>query len=255
MRRLFAGTLMAVVAIAAVGSSVAQVKETGDAATFNAKVGIIVKWINQKTDATTTEGELSDWSNAQNTNPRDTDSVAVLRLVTNVDVRLQGTVGPLTHPDNANETLATFVCIQTDGDGSEDSLIDGTGDPATGFTASEYNAANGVGPEYDEPRRNFVYVGGGSTAAGENDLESWVTPERLAELSNVPEHQATFQLGTLLGTAPAIRHVPRDGAVLIRITMRALSGEDFGLDSDDTEAPDLATETPYSASVQLTALP
>lgn len=231
----------------------AQVNETRDGATFNARVGIIVKWINAETDNTTPIGVLRDWNNNLSTNPLDTDAVAVLRLVTNVDVRLVGTATPLTHPEMGSETLATFVCVQTDGDGSEDSLVDGTGDSATGFPPTEYDPTKGVGPAFNDLRKYFVYVGGGSTAAESVPSRVWLTPERLAELSAA--HGANFGVGEFLGTGAIIKHVSRDGAVLIRVTMRALNGEDFGPDSDDTEAPELALDTPYTATVQLTALP
>lgn len=231
----------------------AQVNETRDGATFNAKVGIIVKWLNAETENTTPIGALRDWNNTLNTNPLDTDAVAVLRLVTNVDVRLIGTATPLTHPEVSSETLATFICVQTDGDGSEDSLVDGTGDSATGFPPTEYDPAKGVGPAFNDPRKYFVYVGGGSTTAESAPGGMWLTPERLAEISAAQGSQ--FGVGVLLGTGTFIKHVSRDGAVLIRVTMRALNGEDFGPDSDDTEAPELALDTPYTATVQLTALP
>jgi len=245
--------LWMVVGVVCAGAAHAQVNETRDGATFHAKVGIIVKWLNAETDRTTPIGTLRDWNNLQNLDPNDTDAVAVLRLVTNVDVRLMGVATPLTHPESPSETLATFVCVQTDGDGSEESLVDGTGDPATGFPATEYDPSRGVGPAYGDTGRNFVYIGGGSTAAESAPGGSWLSPERLAELSSA--QNAAFATGSLLGTGALIKHVPRDGAVLIRITMRALNGEDFGLDSDDTEAPDLAVTAPYSATVQLTALP
>jgi hypothetical protein len=231
----------------------AQVNETRDGATFGAKVGIIVKWLNAETDNTTPTGMLRDWNNSLNTDTADTDAVAVLRLVTNVDVRLIGTAQPLTHPESPSETLATFVCVQTDGNGAEDSLVDGTGDPATGFPSTEYDASRGVGPAFEEPRRNFVYVGGGSAAAESAPGGTWLSNERLAELSS--SQRADFSTGTLLGAGALVKHISRDGAVLIRVTMRALNGEDFGLDSDDTEAPDLAVNAPYTATVQLTALP
>lgn len=249
--RLWLPVSLCIVAVAA--TSRAQVTETRDGATFNAKVGIIVKWINAESENTTPAGNLRDWNNSQNTDPADTDAVAVLRLVTNVDVRLVGTAGPLTHPDTPAETLATFVCVQTDGNGSDDSIIDGTGDPATGFESAEYDPTRGIGPAFDSARRNFVYIGGGSTAAESAPGGTWLTSERLAEISGA--QNSDFAIGSLLGAGALVKHVSRDGAVLIRVTMRALSGEDFGLDSDDTEAPDLAVGSPYSATVQLTALP
>lgn len=230
----------------------AQVNATKDGATFQAKVGIIVKWLNPKVDVTGPDSELRDWNNSLNTDASATDSIAILRLVTNVDVRLTGTAQPLFHPELPNETLATFVCVQTDGNGLEESLVDGTGDPATGFPHQEYRASAGIGPEFTSPNRNFVYIGGGSATA---EVGAWVSPERLADLSSVPGQQAQFAIGNLLGEGTLVKHVPRDGAVLIRITMRGLNGEDFGIDSDDTEAPDLAVQTPYTATVQLTALP
>lgn len=253
MRRTVLTAALSILSIALAPVSRAQVNETRDGATFSAKVGIIVKWLNAETDETTPSGNLRDWNNSQNTNADDTDAVAVLRLVTNVDVRLVGTAGPLTHPDTPSETLATFVCVQTDGNGAEEAVVDGTGDPATGFPSSEYDSARGVGPAFDAGNRNFVYIGGGSVAAESAPGGSWLSPDRLAELSSA--QGSDFSTGALLGAGSLVKHISRDGAVLIRVTMRALNGEDFGLDSDDTEAPDLASSAPYTATVQLTALP
>ncbi|MBM3215127.1 hypothetical protein FJZ36_09455 [Candidatus Poribacteria bacterium] len=253
-RRIFISAVLAL-ALTAAAPVVAQVNETNDGATFSAKVGIIVKWLNPAEEVSAPVGNLRDWSNALSTDTGDTDTVAVLRLVTNVDVRLTGTADPLTHPDNAAETLATFVCVQTDGSGLEEAVIDGTGDPATGFEEDQYAPARGVGPDYEDGRFNFVYVGGGSNAADTEASNTWVSPTRLAELSAVPAHNAQFSMGALLGDGALIKHVPRDGSVLVRVTMRALNGEDFGIDSDDTEAPDVASDSPYTATVQLTALP
>ncbi|MDA1192432.1 MAG: hypothetical protein O3A46_12215 [Candidatus Poribacteria bacterium] len=220
--------------------------DVAQSVSFGVHVSEMIYWLTPQQDATAA-GTLAHWDHTV-VEDGSTESVAILRLVLNRDVRLIGTATPLTNPNNPNATLATFVSVETDGDGTLDSLLDGTGDPATGFGVDELGAERGVGVG------NYVYIGGGTATAGTGDANVWATPERMSELSSVST-SAQYSLGSLLANGAVIRHVPTDGAVMITVRLRARNGEDFGADSDDTEAPELAVETPYVATVQLTALP
>ncbi len=226
--------------------------DTQDGGVFGVHVEEIVSWLNRKEDVRLSQA-LRHWDNNVTGGDIGAESVAVLRLLLNRDVRVVGLAQPLQHPSITRSSLATFISVETDGDGSEDGLEDGTGDAASGFPDDEKGADRGVGSG------NFVYVGGGATSAGATDANPWATPQRMSELSNArggnSPSRTTYSLGTLLGSGAIIRHVPRDGAVVITVRVQGRNGEDFGSDSDDTEAPDLAAATPYMATVQLTALP
>lgn len=223
--------------------------ETQDGGVFGVRVDEIVSWISRKQDVQLSPG-LGHWDNNVVAGQIAGESVAVLRLLLNRDVRVIGTAQPLRHPSITQSSLATFVSVETDGDGSDDRLEDGTGDPASGFLDDETGPEKGVG------EGNFVYVGGGASSAGANDSNPWATAERMSELSAAGGGpRAAYSLGTFLNGGAVIRHVPRDGAVVITVRVQGRNGEDFGSDSDDTEAPDLAAEAPYTATVQLTALP
>lgn len=251
------GVLCAVVvslaaALGARAQNQVGVFDTQDGGVFGVQVDEIVSWLNRKQDVQLSQS-LRHWDNNVSGGDTGAESVAVLRLLLNRDVRVVGFAQPLQHPSISLSSLATFISVETDGDGSEDGLDDGTGDPASGFPDDEKGAERGVGAG------NFVYVGGGATSAGPGDSNPWATPQRMEELSNArggnSPSSATYSLGALLGSGAIIRHVPRDGAVMITVRVQGRNGEDFGSDSDDTEAPDLAAATPYMATVQLTALP
>jgi hypothetical protein len=238
------------VAASAVAQGDVGVFPTQDGAVFGMQVEEIVSWISRQEDVRST-GSVGYWDN--NVDGAGAESVAVLRLLLNRDVRIIGSATPFTHPTVSQASLATFVSVETDGAGLTEDLEDGTGDPASGFPDAEVVASKGVGAG------NFVYVGGGTVSAGVSDANPWATQQRMGELSSARGgaglRASTYSLGALLEGGALIRHVPRDGAVVITVRVQGRNGEDFGADSDDTEAPDLAASVPYMASVQLTALP
>ncbi len=228
------------------------VHQTQDGATFGMEVDEIVSWINRKADVQLA-GTIGHWDNNVAGGGAGSESVAVLRLLMNRDVRVVGFATPFQHPTISQSSLATFISVETDGSGLDVDLEDGTGDAATGFPDGETVASKGVGSG------NFVYVGGGTLTAGVSDANPWATQQRMSELSTARggagRQTSEYSLGVLLEGGALIRHVPRDGAVIITVRVQGRNGEDFGPDSDDTEAPDLAASVPYMASVQLTALP
>jgi len=236
----------------AVAQGAIGVFQTQDGGVFGLEVQEIVSWINRQADVQTT-GYLGHWDNNVSGAGGGAESVAVLRLLMNRDVRVVGTATPFEHPTISQSSLATFVSVETDGAGLDGELEDGTGDPASGFPDAEVDATKGVGAG------NFVYVGGGTLSAGVSGSNPWATQQRMSELSSARggagPRASTYSLGALLEGVALIRHVPRDGAVIITVRVQGRNGEDFGADSDDTEAPDLAAAVPYMASVQLTALP
>ncbi len=240
------------VTTAAVAQGDIGVFQTQDGAVFGMHVEEIVSWINRQQDVRST-GAVGHWDNNVAGDGAGAESVAVLRLVMNRDVRVVGSATPFQHPSISQSSLATFVSVETDGAGLDDDLEDGTGDPASGFPDAEAAATKGVGAG------NFVYVGGGTMSAGITDSNPWATQQRMSELTTARGgsglRASTYSLGALLEGGALIRHVPRDGAVVITVRVQGRNGEDFGADSDDTEAPDLAASVPYMASVQLTALP
>ena len=105
------------------------------------EVGEIVAWIDNKQDETSPTG-LTDWENV-NISSTASDSVAIYRLVTNVDIDLTASTADVLVHGTSWEPLATYYKITSDGDGST----------TTGFESKENG--DGVG--------SFVYVGGGST--------------------------------------------------------------------------------------------
>ena len=180
----------------------AQFNDTSDTMSFEGVVNSIVAWINNNQDATTPTG-IDGWDNSGLATTQ-TDSVAIFRLVANVDVTLTATTQD-TLPQDLGATdavLATYYQVDSDGDGSS----------TTGFLGSE----TGVGVP--------VYVGGGSTGY-----------ETLNTL--------TAGGDTFLGSGKTITYVQQDGAALVTVTCRGLNGEDLGSASDNTEAPDPGTYT------------
>lgn len=189
----------------------AQFSDVSATMSFEGVVNSIVAWVNDKQAATTPTG-LSTWDNSASTTG-ETDSVAIFRLVANVDVTLTATARGLLSQTIGAQTavLATYYQLDSDGDGST----------ATGFLGTE--AGGGVG--------SVFYVGGGSS--GYETLNG-LTPGG----------------GTLLGTGKTLTYVQQDGNALVTITCRGLNGEDLGSDSDNTEAPDPGT---YTATLTLLA--
>jgi hypothetical protein len=220
MRRLYL-LLTISVCCAVAGRAGAQqigISETHDGGVFGVHVGEIVSWLALKQDVQMS-GDLAHWDNNVSGAGGAGESVAVLRLVLNRDVRVLGVATPLRHPSITRSSLATFLSVATDGDGSDDRLEDGTGDPASGFLQAERAAERGVG------EGNFVYVGGGTISAGEGDANPWATPQRMGELSAARGGNgaatATYALGTFLEGGAIIRHVARDGAVVITVRVQA----------------------------------
>ena len=150
--------------------------ETQNGAVFGVHVEEIVSWITRKQDVLMGQG-LRHWDNNVSGSDAGAEAVAVLRLVLNRDVHVVGVAQPLQHPAVRRSSLATFVSVETDGDGDESGLEDGTGDAASGFPDAEVGAEKGVGAG------NFVYVGGGTMGAGVNDSNPWATPQRMNELT------------------------------------------------------------------------
>lgn len=121
----------------------AQFSDVSATMSFEGVVNSIVAWVNDKQAATTPTG-LSTWDNSASTTG-ETDSVAIFRLVANVDVTLTATARGLLSQTIGAQTavLATYYQLDSDGDGST----------ATGFLGTE--AGGGVG--------SVFYVGGGSS--------------------------------------------------------------------------------------------
>ena len=143
----------------------AQFSDVSETMSFEGVVNSIVAWITNNQDATTPTG-ITDWDNSA-LGTSATDSVAVFRLVANVDVTLTATAqGILSQTIGAGSAvLATYYQIASDGDGSS----------ATGFLGTE--TGDGVG--------GIFYVGGGSagyeplnglTAGGGTLLSTGNTP-------------------------------------------------------------------------------
>ena len=191
--------------------SEATFSELSDTMSFEGVVNSIVAWITHNQDSTTPTG-IASWDNSSLATS-ETDSVAIFRLVANVDVTLTATAqGILSQTIGATTAvLATYYQLESDGDGSS----------TTGFLGAE--SGDGVG--------SVFYVGGGSSGY-----------ETLNGL--------TAGGGTLLGTGKTLTYVEQDGNALITITCRGQNGEDLGWDSDNTEAPDAGT---YTADLTLLA--
>ena len=111
---------------------------------------------------------------------------------------------------STGETLATYCRIDSDGDGS---------------------SANGFGTLGSWGVGHYLYIGGGTTA--------WETQEGL-----------TPQVFLKNATGQKIDQQNDDGNVLVTVTVRGVNGEDFGDNSDQTEAPNVGT---YTGTLVLTA--
>jgi hypothetical protein len=216
---------------------------------------------------------------------RFTETQAVFRLVMNTNVTLTtNSVTPLTQYDDAGlstegatgETLATFYNLSTDGVGVAGTETTFTGNSWTGITAAEAaaKAASGVGGDGlgVGTEFNFVYVGGATPAAttGNTNIDATVQDLRApANAAAQTDALAKYYIGgatanaewtavqtipvpvgTFLQNGVTVTHVPRDGAVLIIVRCRGLNGEDFGNDSDLSEAPDIGY---YESTIVLTA--
>ena len=112
MRRLY--LLLAIsVCCAVAGRAGAQqigVSETHDGGVFGVHVGEIVSWLALKQDVQMSGG-LAHWDNNVSGAGGAGESVAVLRLVLNRDVRVLGVATPLRHPSITRSSLATRISI------------------------------------------------------------------------------------------------------------------------------------------------
>ncbi|MDA1192430.1 MAG: hypothetical protein O3A46_12205, partial [Candidatus Poribacteria bacterium] len=96
----------------------------------------------------------------------------------------------------------------------------------------------------DPSTSTFAIPDGGDTAV----YYYGATP---TDWASTPPTTATIAAAEWLDSSGAgvdVVHVDRDGSVLISIVARGFNGEDFGADSDSTEAPDVAD---YEATVVL----
>ncbi|MBM3215128.1 hypothetical protein FJZ36_09460 [Candidatus Poribacteria bacterium] len=207
---------------------------------------------------------------------RYTDSVIVFRLVTNGEPTIDAEFdGPFTEgTSGASDTLATFFNIMSDGDGTgTDSTAgsDYTGRAWSAFAAE--NADAGIGGsagtlyEFGRTTLNFVYIAGASAVT-----DSWrgaggdgggtgqtLTTPTVTGANYVLDGAGGAGGGTDWAdnltpfTGEATTHIARDGAIMFQVTVRAMNGEDFGNDSDLTEAPEVATD--YQCTLTLTATP
>jgi hypothetical protein len=211
MRHSFAYIVVALGLMGPLRLAEGQFTDFSDTMSFEGVVNSIVAWIVNNQDATTPTG-ITVWDSSTLAASA-TDSVAIFRLVANVDVTLTATAqGILSQTVGAGTpVLATYYQIASDGDGSS----------ATGFLGTE--TGDGIG--------GVFYVGGGSSGY-----------ETLNGL--------TAGGGTLLSTGKTLTYVQQDGNALVTITCRGQNGEDLGSDSDNTEAPDPGT---YTADLTLLA--
>jgi hypothetical protein len=276
MKRFLTVALVSGLALGAVN---AFAQATHSDITFTTNVGTIVKWITDRSDASTdlSSDSWTTWnytgtggtgSGASVLSSAMTDTFTTLRLVANANVTLTASGGAgsliMTHPTTTTETLATFWNICTDGDGTT-AITSTTGSASSGFLAAALTTTAGTGgtatlggaaqtgltPTF----RNYVYVGGGAVTkeAGGVGTATRSTLPTDANYSVQLSSGNTPTTGTLLGASgTVVTHIARDGAVLIRVQCRALNPDDFGLDSDYSEAPEPGA---YTATIALTATP
>ncbi|MEO2004655.1 MAG: hypothetical protein ABGY41_11200 [Candidatus Poribacteria bacterium] len=147
------------------------------------------------------------------------------------------------------------IVSKTDGDGAAAVTVGADGHNATtdlahtGFLANAMAAIHGVGDVTGDGSgaEYFAYIGGLASLAS-----SGAEPANDGSSNYGATGTSDFLAGA---TGVAITHISHDGAALVTVDVRGFNGEDFGSDSDDTEAPDLAAAAPYTATAQLTALP
>ena len=141
MRRCLAFTMFVLLTVAPLRLADAQFSDLSDTMSFEGVVNSIVAWISNNQDATTPTG-ITDWDNS-NLATSATDSVAIFRLVANVDVTLTATAqGILSQTIGADTAvLATYYQIASDGDGSS----------TTGFLGTE--TGDGIGSVCSGPQK------------------------------------------------------------------------------------------------------
>ena len=230
MKRIFTLALIAGVAVF-VGGKTATAKD----GTFSVPVSGIAEFIDSVEDDATGSA-IDTWDVDVNagsgTSADKSDAVIIFRLVMNQDTTLAGSFAtPLqleTATSGAYNTLLTYANIESDGDGTGTPSA-GTGhDTATaksGFSSGVEDEDVGIGSG------NYAYVGGLATSA---------TVPTLGGTYGVTTGGAAVFLGA---SGTSIKHIGKDGAVQLTVTVRGMNGEDFGADSDSTEAPDEGTYT------------
>ncbi|MBT3268201.1 hypothetical protein HN371_13665 [Candidatus Poribacteria bacterium] len=254
MRRLYAGTVLVALTLGVTSAHAV----TSSSETFSLGVGTIMEFITLKSN-TAGSTSIVDWDvddDAGGASGNSVDeAVVVFRLVTNVDATLTGTFVNTSFGTNAgsaealintstDEILLTYANIESDGDGATAvTLASGHNNAAahTGFNAAELSTNFGVSEAGTNPA-GFAYIGG-LRSGGDEPADTGTSAYSTAAAGDFLD---------VAGSTSHITHINHDGAVLLTVTVRGFNGEDFGLASDSTEAPDPGT---YSTLLQLTAVP